>query len=169
MTQLSETGDLSIAFTLNGLTVRREIQTSRVLSDLLRDDLGLTGTKPSCGRGVCGACTVLVDGTPRAACSTFAFEIDGASVRTIEGLEGGNGDLDPIQAAFARNSAFQCGFCTPGMIMLVRGLLDENPNPTRAQIREWISSNICRCTGYQMIIEAVEQAAATLAARKADK
>lgn len=166
MTLLSDTGRVSLAFTLNGAPVKMDAATSRVLSDLLREDLSLTGTKPACGRSVCGACTVLVDGVPRAACSTFAFEIDGASVTTIEGLEASSGELDPVQAAFARKSAFQCGFCTPGMILLVRGLLAETPRPDRAQITEWISSNICRCTGYQMIVEAVEEAAAELAAQE---
>ncbi|MCC6008124.1 MAG: (2Fe-2S)-binding protein [Rhodobacteraceae bacterium] len=135
----------------------RQVPTSRVLSDLLREDLALKGTNVACGRTVCGACTVLIDGVPRAACSTFAFEIEGAEVLTVEGLEGPDG-LDPVQQAFARLSAFQCGFCTPGMILLVRALLDEVPDPDTETIRAHISSNICRCTGYGLILEAVKLA-----------
>ena len=108
---------------------------------------------------MCGTCTVLIDGRPTAACANLAFEIDGTHVRTIEGLEDADGNLDPIQEAFADLSAFQCGYCTPGMIMLARALLDRDPDPDRATITRWVSSNICRCTGYQLIIEAIEEAA----------
>lgn len=163
MTAVSLDGRLDIRFTLNGKPVSLATTTNRVLADLLRDDLFLKGTKIACGRTVCGACNVMVDGVPRASCSTFAFEIDGCSVTTIEGLESADG-LDPVQAAFARKSAFQCGFCTSGMIVLARALLSENPDPDRDTIRDWISSNTCRCTGYQLIIEAVEDAAAALRA-----
>jgi carbon-monoxide dehydrogenase small subunit len=166
MSAVSKNGRLEISCRINGQGVTRDLSANRVLADFLREDLGLTGIKPACGRGVCGACTVLIDGVPRAACSAFAFEADGAELRTIEGFEvAGTGALDPVQAAFARKSAFQCGFCTSGMITLVRGLLDVTPNPTRAEITEWISSNLCRCTGYALIIEAVEEAAAEIAAR----
>lgn len=158
----TETVDLS--FTLNGTPTTRRVPTSRVLSDLLRDDLGLKGTNVACGRTVCGACTVLVDGVPRAACSTFAFELDGTEVTTVEGLESADG-LDPVQQAFARLSAFQCGFCTPGMILLVKALLDEVPQPDVETIRAHVSSNICRCTGYGLIIEAVQLAAEIRAGR----
>lgn len=162
----TETGEtLDLAFTLNGAEVVRRIPTSRVLVDLLRDDLGLKGTRLACGRTVCGACTVLVDGVPRAACSTFAFEVEGAEVLTIEGLEEADGTLDPVQRAFSEMSAFQCGYCTSGMILLTRALLDAHPDPDRATITEWISSNICRCTGYGLILEAVVRAARLRAGR----
>ncbi|MDQ0314459.1 (2Fe-2S)-binding protein [Amorphus orientalis] len=161
MTAVSLDGRLDVHFTLNGNPVSVATTTNRVLADLLRDDLYLKGTKIACGRTVCGACNVLVDGTPRASCSTFAFEVDGCAVTTIEGLESSEG-LDPVQAAFARKSAFQCGFCTSGMIVLAKGLLAENPDPDRATIKDWISSNVCRCTGYQLIIEAIEEAAAAM-------
>ncbi|MWD26490.1 (2Fe-2S)-binding protein [Aquicoccus sp. SCR17] len=167
MTTLSENGKIDIAFTLNGQPVSRATTTSRTLSDLLRDDMDLKGTRVACGRTVCGACSVLVDGFPRAACSTFAFEVEGRSVTTIEGLEAEDGTLDPVQAAFAKKSAFQCGYCTSGMILLARALLAEHQRPDRETIREWISSNICRCTGYQLIIEAVEEAAETMAGKEA--
>jgi carbon-monoxide dehydrogenase small subunit len=152
-----ETVDL--VFTLNGAETRATVPTSRVLSDLLRDAMALKGLNVACGRTVCGACTVLIDGVPRAACSTFAFEVDGAAVLTIEGLESKEGELDPVQAAFAKLSAFQCGYCTPGMILTARALLDSHPTPDEATIREHISSNICRCTGYALILEAVAEAA----------
>lgn len=167
MNTLSDDGAIEIAFTLNGAPMRCTTTTSRVLSDLLRDDLDLKGTRVACGRTVCGACSVLVDGFPRAACSTFAFELEGREVTTIEGLEAPDSTLDPVQAAFARKSAFQCGFCTSGMILLARALLAEHPQPDRETIKEWISSNICRCTGYQLIIEAVEEAARDMQAKEA--
>ncbi|MBL8662598.1 MAG: (2Fe-2S)-binding protein, partial [Candidatus Odyssella sp.] len=130
-------------------------------ADLLRDQWGLTGTKIGCDQATCGACTVLVDGAPMAACATFAWQADGASVTTIEGLAAG-GALDPVQEAFKAKSAFQCGYCTPGMILSARALLARNPAPDRAAIRDWLSANVCRCTGYQMIVEAVEDAARRL-------
>ena len=149
---------------VNGAPVAAEVPTSRVLSAFIRDELGLKGTKVACARGVCGACTVLIDGVPRASCSAFAFEADGAEITTIEGI-GAPGRPDPVQAAFARLSAFQCGYCTSGMIVLARGLLARNPDPTRADVRHWISSGICRCTGYALIVEAVIEAAAELRAQ----
>lgn len=148
-----------LEFTLNGNTQKLEVPTNLTVTALLRDHLGLTGGNVSCARAVCGACTALVDGRPTAACSTFAFELNGANVRTIEGLEATDGSLDPVQEAFADHSAFQCGYCTPGMIMLARALLDRDPDPSEATITRWISSNICRCTGYAMIVEAVKDAA----------
>lgn len=143
---------------INGQRTDMTVPTSTVLSDLLRDDLGLQGVRTSCERTVCGACTVLVDGVPTAACSTFAFDVDGARVRTVEGLAD-DGRLSPEQQAFAECGGFQCGFCTSGMLMLTRALLDEEPDPDRETIRAWISSNTCRCTGYEMILESVERAA----------
>jgi carbon-monoxide dehydrogenase small subunit len=146
------------SFRLNGREVGMDVPPQTMLADYLRDTLGLKGTKIGCSRGVCGSCTVLIDGVPRAACSTFAFQAAGADVVTIEGLQQ-DGRLDPVQRAFIDNSAFQCGYCTAGMIMLAKALLDTHPDPTREQIVEWMSSNICRCTGYLMIVEAVERAA----------
>jgi carbon-monoxide dehydrogenase small subunit len=149
---------LDLTFTLNGARVATETTTATTLADLLREALGQRGTKVSCARSVCGACTVLLDGRPVAACSVFAFEVAGAAVRTVEGLAAG-GDLGPVQAAFADNAAFQCGFCTAGMILLTEALLDHDPEPDEATIKDWISSNICRCTGYTLILEAVRDAA----------
>ena len=150
---------LTISMTLNGRAESAEVAANEMLIDTLRDRFGLTGTKPSCDQSTCGACTVLVDGRPAASCASFAFDADGKEVLTIEGLRRPDGTLHPIQAAFADHSAFQCGFCTPGMIMLTKALLDRNPRPDRATIKSWIGANICRCTGYKMIFEAVELAA----------
>ncbi len=130
-----------------------------MLIDVLRDRLGLKGAKIGCDRGVCGACTILINGDPTAACSTFAWRADGARIVTIEGLAGEDGALDPVQQAFHDAGALQCGYCTPGMILLAKSLLDRNPTPGRAEITDWMGANICRCTGYKMIIDAVEIAA----------
>ena len=155
-----------LLFKLNGASVERETATSTLLVDLLRDECNLPGVKYSCGRAVCGACTVLIDGQPAASCAKFAFEVDGTNVTTIEGLAQPDGSLDPVQEAFAKCSALQCGYCTPGMILLTRALLETEPDPDDATIIKWISSNICRCTGYQMIIEAVHEAARLTRATK---
>jgi carbon-monoxide dehydrogenase small subunit len=152
---------IAISLTLNGRALRTDVPPSLMLADLLRDAQGLTGTKIGCDQATCGACTVLVDGAPVAACATFAWQADGAAVTTIEGLAT-NGVLDPVQEAFKAKSAFQCGYCTPGMILAAKALLAANPAPDRAMIRDWLSANVCRCTGYQMIIEAVEDAARRL-------
>jgi carbon-monoxide dehydrogenase small subunit len=149
---------ITIALTLNGRALRATVTPNRVLADLIREDQGLTGTKIGCDQGTCGACTVLVDGIVTASCSTFAWQVDGKTVTTIEGLAT-TGALDPVQQAFKDRSAYQCGYCTPGMILLAKALLAADPNPSRATIRDWISANVCRCTGYQMIIEAIEDAA----------
>ena len=154
---------IQIQFTLNGNAHSTSVAPQRTLIDYLRDSLGLTGAKLGCSRGVCGACTVLVDGQPVASCSMFAFQADGTSVTTIEGVATAQG-LDPIQQAFADHAGFQCGYCTPGMVLLTRALLAAHPNPDRATIVEWLSSNVCRCTGYAQIIAAVEAAAKRLAA-----
>ncbi|MFN6954324.1 MAG: (2Fe-2S)-binding protein [Acetobacteraceae bacterium] len=146
---------LTLAFRLNGVPVTREVPTSAVLAEVLREDLGCLGVKLACSRAVCGACTVLLDGVPVASCATFAFRAEGAEVTTIEGIAEDN----PVRRAFAEHSAFQCGYCTPGMILLAKALLARTPNPTREEIVAWMSSGLCRCTGYQMIIEAVEIAA----------
>jgi carbon-monoxide dehydrogenase small subunit len=152
------TDAFSITLTINGVPHSASVPPNRILADVLRDDLGLTGTRIGCDQGTCGACTVLVNGIPTAACSTFAWQVDGKSVLTIEGLAI-NGTLDPVQEAFKAKSAFQCGYCTSGMIMLTKALLAQNPRPDRPAIREWMAANVCRCTGYQMIMEAVEDAA----------
>lgn len=149
----------NVTFRLNGSETSFHVRSEEMLIDVLRESAGLTGTKLSCDLGACGACTVLVDGKPSASCVTFAWQVADCDIRTIEGLSSGDGDLDPVQAAFIEHSSFQCGYCTPGMIMLARALLDENPNPNRDEVRQWMSANICRCTGYEMIIEAVQDAA----------
>lgn len=149
----------ALSFNLNNTKYESiEVPTCLTLADLLREEFGLRGTNLSCSQGVCGSCTVIIDGNPIAACHTFAFEINGKNIRTIEGLESADGTLDPVQESFAESSAFQCGYCTPGMIMLSRALLDQHEDPSEDLIKEWISSNICRCTGYSMIIEAVQLA-----------
>ena len=149
---------IAISLTLNGRVESARVAPETMLAAFVRDHCGLTGTKIGCDQATCGACTVLVDGAPTASCATFAWQADGAAVTTIEGLAA-NGALDPVQEAFKAKSAFQCGYCTPGMILLAKALLAANPSPDRATIREWLSANVCRCTGYQMIIEAVEDAA----------
>ena len=150
---------VSITCTVNGEPVAAEVPTSATLADFIREACGLTSAKVACGHAVCGACTIHLDGVPVSSCSAYAFEADGSEIRTVEGLEDADGELDPVQAAFADLSAFQCGYCTSGMIMLTRALLDRDPNPSGETIRKWLSSNICRCTGYELIVEAVAKAA----------
>jgi aerobic carbon-monoxide dehydrogenase small subunit len=154
--------DIDITVTINRRTYRLNVPPNRVVADLLREDLQLIGCKIGCDQAVCGACTVLVDGLPTTACTTFAFELDGTAVTTIEGLSEG-GKLHSIQRAFLEHSAFQCGFCTPGMILSVKALLENHHDPDEMTIRQWLDANICRCTGYQMIIEAVRAAAKAVA------
>jgi carbon-monoxide dehydrogenase small subunit len=151
-----------ISFTLNGSAVTLSVEAHRRLLDVLRDDLGLTGTKEGCGEGECGACTVIVDGRAVNACLYPAPEVDGKQVVTIEGLVGPQNELSVIQKAFADCGAVQCGFCSPGMIMSTKALLDEIPDPTDEEIREALLGNLCRCTGYVQIIEAVRAAAEKL-------
>jgi aerobic-type carbon monoxide dehydrogenase small subunit (CoxS/CutS family) len=129
------------------------------LADLLRDVLGLTGTHLGCEHGVCGCCTVLLDGAPVRSCIILAAQADGHDITTIEGVDGGDGRLDPVQEAFCATHALQCGYCTPGMVLATRALLDASPDPTRAEIDEALGGNICRCTGYVQIREAVHRAA----------
>ncbi len=145
---------MRIAFTVNGQRYEREVAGHRTLLHVLREELGLTGSKEGCGAGECGACTVLLDGRAVNACMVLAAEADGRAIETIEG-EAKQGRLSAIQEAFNRHHAVQCGFCTGGMVMSVRELLARNPKPTVEQIREGIEGNFCRCTGYQQVIEAV--------------
>jgi aerobic-type carbon monoxide dehydrogenase small subunit (CoxS/CutS family) len=150
---------LEIQVTVNGRPWSGRVPAEEVLLDFLRRRLGLTGTKRSCESEVCGACTVLVDGKPVSSCSYLAFETRGKSVTTIEGLAAGD-RLDPVQEAFLRNVGFQCGYCTPGQIMAIKGLLRENPSPTYEEIGEWLKGNICRCGCYPAIAASVLEAAA---------
>ena len=153
----------SVTLTVNGVPHTRDIPASRLLVDFLRYDLGLTGTKEGCSVGVCGACTVLVDGEMAASCIALAASLDGAEITTIEGLAQA-GRLHPVQQAFIDYGGFQCGICTPGQIMAAKALLEFNPQPTESEIREWMMGNLCRCTGYYKIVESVVQAAAANAA-----
>ncbi len=152
---------LSIRLTVNGRVIEREITARRSLADFLREDLGLTGTHVGCEHGVCGACTVLVDGESARSCLLFAVQLDGATVTTIEGLTPPEG-LSPLQQAFCAAHAMQCGFCTPGMIVVSTELLQKNPSPSPGAIREALGGNLCMCTGYVNIVRAVAQAAAAL-------
>jgi carbon-monoxide dehydrogenase small subunit len=151
-----------IIFTLNGREVSAEVESHKMLLQVLRDTFQLTGTKDGCGQGECGACTVLVDDKSINSCLYPAFEVDGKSVTTIEGLVGEGNKLHPIQEAFVENGGIQCGFCTPGMIMSAKALLDENPNPTDEEIKKGISGNLCRCTGYVQIVDSIRKAAKSL-------
>lgn len=148
---------MNINFKVNGKSYERDVKSDRRLLDFLRDDLGLTGVKEGCGVGECGACTVLIDGESNLSCLTYMPQVNGSEIITIEGLEE-NGDLHPLQEAFVETGGVQCGFCTPGFIMVALELLRENPDPTREEIREGIEGNICRCTGYTKIVDAIELA-----------
>jgi len=147
-----------VAFILNGAEICVRIDDHLRLIDLLREVLGMTGTKEGCGEGECGACTVIVDGRAVNSCLYPALEIEGKNVLTIEGLRDAENRLSAIQMAFVDSGAIQCGFCTPGMIMSAKALLDANPDPTDDEIRDALLGNLCRCTGYVQIIEAVKQA-----------
>ena len=146
-----------ITLSINGSSYTMEVKVNRVLLDVLREDLGLSGTKEGCGMGVCGACTVLVDGKPMNACLTLAVEAEGKEIITVEGLAR-EGRLDPLQEAFVNEGAVQCGFCSPGMLMTGKGLLAENPSPTEFEVRKAIAGNLCRCTGYVRIVKAILKA-----------
>jgi len=150
-----------IQFTLNGRSISREVPAHRLLLDLLRDEIGMTGTKEGCGTGDCGACTVYLNGKPVNSCLILSGELDGAEIVSIEGLKIGP-ELHPIQQTFLQDGGAQCGYCTPGMLMMAKALLDENQDPSEADIRYALSGNLCRCTGYAKIIEAVQDAAAML-------
>ena len=148
----------TITLHVNGEAVERRVPDHRLLIDFLRNDLDLTGTKEGCSVGVCGACTVLVDGKPVSSCLALAVTADGCRVDTIEGLADGD-RLHPLQQAFIDRGGFQCGICTPGQIMSAKALLDENPRPSEAEIQDWMMGNLCRCTGYYKIIESIQAAA----------
>ncbi|MGB3814519.1 MAG: (2Fe-2S)-binding protein [Shinella sp.] len=155
-----------VEFTVNGEAREMAVDTCRSLLDALRDDVGLTGTKKGCDVGDCGACTVLVDGEPMNACLMLAVEAEGRSVETVEGLQPGVDTLHPLQDAFMQHGASQCGFCTPGILMMAKKLLDDNPAPTDEDIRFGLSGNICRCTGYTKIFDAIKSAAREMEAAR---
>jgi len=145
-----------VTFTVNGEVLEQLMEPNMLLVNVLREELHLTGTKYCCGTGQCGGCTVLVDGAPILSCLTLAVSVDGADILTIEGVAGPDGALDPIQEAFLDNGAIQCGYCTPGMILMAKDLLIRNPSPSEVQVREHIKGNLCRCTGYHRIVKAIE-------------
>jgi carbon-monoxide dehydrogenase small subunit len=150
---------MRIEFVCNGRNTVVEARPDLRALDLLRDSLGLTGTKEGCGRGECGACTILLDGEPVNACLLYAAKLQGRTVVTIEGVAGADGGLDPVQEAFLAEGAVQCGYCTPGMVLSAKALLSKNPTPDVAAIEEALSGNFCRCTGYGKIVKGVQRAA----------
>jgi len=159
---------IPVRLTVNGRDHEVSIDTRMVLADLLREELDLTGTHVGCGTGSCGACTVILDGQTIKSCCVLAVDVDGGRVTTIEGLSpNGAEDLHPVQRAFIENQGLQCGFCTPGMILSAIQLLSENPNPSEEDIRHGIAGNLCRCTGYVMVVDAI--AAAASAMRSSEK
>ncbi len=151
-----------ISVTVNGRRYEQQVPVRLLLSDFLRHEIHLTGTHVGCEHGVCGCCTVLLNGEAVRSCLMLAVQADGMALTTIEGMAGINSELHPIQQAFREKHGLQCGFCTPGIIMTVHAMLHENPNPTEAEIRHELSGNLCRCTGYQNIVEAVKLAAERL-------
>lgn len=153
---------MQITVTINGTAVTRDVEPRKLLVDFIRTDAALTGTHIGCDTTSCGACTVMVDGRPVKSCTMFAVQADGSEVRTVEGLKQ-NGALHPLQAAFKDNHGLQCGFCTPGMLMVGSALLAENPTPTDDEVRWAISGNLCRCTGYMNIVKAIQAAGAEIA------
>jgi carbon-monoxide dehydrogenase small subunit len=151
-------GTIAVRIGVNGVTYERRVESRLLLSDFIRQDLELTGTHVGCEHGVCGACTVLFDGEPIRSCIMLAVQADGHEVQTVESLAGPNGELNPLQSAFRARHGLQCGFCTPGFLMTLTAFLRDNPNPTDGEIRDALSSNLCRCTGYHHIFEAAKLA-----------
>ncbi|MEH7253602.1 (2Fe-2S)-binding protein [Neobacillus niacini] len=149
----------TVTLKVNKKVYEVQVEPRMLLSDMLRDELRLTGTHVGCEHGVCGACTVIMDGRPVRSCLVFGVQADQTEIMTVEGLEGENGELHPLQNGFWEKHGLQCGFCTPGMLISASHFLENNPDPTREEIREAISGNLCRCTGYQGIVDAVEMAA----------
>ena len=147
-----------VTATINGDVVEFLCETNQTLLDVLRDDLSLTGTKEGCGTGDCGACTVTIDGRPMCSCLVLGVEAEGKAIQTIEGMAAGTA-LHPLQRKFLEHAALQCGFCTPGILVASRSLLERNPDPTEEEIRYWLAGNLCRCTGYHKIVDAVLDAA----------
>ncbi|MBH0780672.1 (2Fe-2S)-binding protein [Nocardia bovistercoris] len=160
--------DIDIEVRINGARRRDRVPPRLTLADYLRERCGLTGTHLGCEHGVCGACTVMLDGAAVRACLIFAVQADGAEVTTVEGIAAADGTLSPVQSAFRAEHGLQCGFCTPGFIVTATAFLRENPDPSEAEIREAISGNLCRCTGYQGIVRAVRTAADTIADTSGD-
>ncbi len=160
---------MKIELSINGETRSADVEPRNTLLDCLRDDFGLTGSHAGCEHGVCGACTVLLDGEPARSCLMFAVQADGYEITTIEGIAPAPGELSVIQDAFCEMHGLQCGYCTPGMVLTATALLRDNPQPTRKEIVEAISGNICRCTGYGQIVEAIALAAERLALANAPK
>jgi carbon-monoxide dehydrogenase small subunit len=156
-----------VSMTVNGRAASGEVEGRTLLVDFLRSGLGLTGTHVGCDTGQCGACVVHVDGAAVKSCNVLALDLEGAQVTTIEGMANPDGTLSPLQAAFQANHGLQCGFCTPGMVMTAAALLKENPDPSEAEIREYLEGNICRCTGYHNIVKAIRAAAEMAPARAA--
>jgi aerobic carbon-monoxide dehydrogenase small subunit len=154
----------TIRLTVNGQRHERAVEVRTTLADFLREDLDLTGTHLGCEHGVCGACTILLDGQPVRSCLLLAVQMDGASLTTVEGLADGD-RLHPLQEAFWQHHGLQCGYCTPGMLLTAKAFLEEHPRPTAAEIREAISGNLCRCTGYHFIVEAIAAAAEAMAGK----
>jgi aerobic-type carbon monoxide dehydrogenase small subunit (CoxS/CutS family) len=152
---------MALSMRVNAREYSLEIEPQQSLAEVLRDRLHLTGTKVSCDVQVCGACTVLLDGLPVSSCTLLAYEARGRSVVTVEGLAGANGDLHPLQQAFIAENAFQCGFCTPGMLLAAKSLLDHQPEASDDEILEYMEGNICRCTGYRPILAAIRRAQRT--------
>jgi len=153
---------MRVTVTVNGVRQERDVEPRLLLSDFIRQDLHLTGTHVGCEHGVCGACTILFDGEPARSCIMLAVQANGHAIQTVEGLSGEGGGLNPLQAAFQDAHALQCGFCTPGILMTLTAFLRDHPHPTEPEIREALSANLCRCTGYQHIVEAVTRASAQL-------
>lgn len=158
-------GKRQVSITINGREYFGEVEPRKLLVDFIREDLGLTGTHVGCEHGVCGACTILWDDEPVRSCTIFAVQANGARLKTVEGMSRGT-ELHPIQEAFWEAHGLQCGFCTPGILLSAEALLRQNPHPDEGEIREWVSGHLCRCTGYQNIVTAIQRAAERMANTK---